>query len=132
MGVYPLLQNETCNFLAIDFDKKSWRQDLSNLVKICHAKDVPVAVERSHSGNGAHAWFFFKETVPAGETRDFGAALLTETMDYRPQIGLDSYDRMFPNQNTMPKGGFGNLIVLPLQGQAIKSKSLFCKFSWVY
>lgn len=121
MGVYPLLQNETCNFLAIDFDKKSWRQDLTALVKVCHAKDVPVAVERSHSGNGAHAWFFFEEPVPAGKARNLGAALLTEAMDYRPQIGLDSYDRMFPNQNTLPKGGFGNLIALPLQGQAVKN-----------
>lgn len=121
MGVYPLLLDETCNFLAIDFDRKSWRQDLSALVKVCHRKDVPVAVERSQSGNGAHAWFFFKEPVPAGKARNFGSALLTEAMDYSPQMGLDSYDRMFPNQNTMPKGGFGNLIALPLQGRAVKN-----------
>jgi superfamily II DNA or RNA helicase len=36
-------------------------------------------------------------------------------MEHRHQIGLDSYDRLFPNQDTMPKGGLGNLIALPLQ-----------------
>ncbi len=120
-GVYPLLQDETCNFIAIDFDKKSWGEDFSALMKVCYGKDVPVAGERSRSGNGAHAWFFFEEAVPAGIARNFGTALLTEAMDYRPQMGLDSYDRMFPNQNTMPKGGFGNLIALPLQGRAAEN-----------
>ena len=87
---------------------------------------MPCLVERSRSGNGAHAWWFFAEPVPARLARDFASWLITETLDRRPEIGLDSYDRLFPNQDTMPKGGFGNLIALPLQKQARASgNSLF-------
>ena len=72
------------------------------------------AAERSRSGNVAHVWLFFEQALPAGLARRLGAHLLTETMDRRPDIGLDSYDRFFPNQDTLPNGGFGNLIALPL------------------
>lgn len=82
---------------------------------------MPVAVERSRSGNGAHLWLFFEEAMPAVLARKLGAHLLTETMDRRPDIGLDSYDRFFPNQDTLPKGGFGNLIALPMQKRARES-----------
>jgi len=76
---------------------------------------VPAVLERSRSGNGAHAWKFFDKALPSSTARKLGCAILTRTMERRHQLGLDSYDRLFPNQDTMPKGGFGNLIALPLQ-----------------
>ncbi len=115
MGVYPLLADETCWFLAIDFDKASWQDDVGAFVETCRAMEVPVAVERSRSGNGAHAWFFFEAPVGASLARKMGCYLLTETMARRHQLSMESYDRLFPNQDTMPRGGFGNLIALPLQ-----------------
>jgi len=117
MGVYPMLLDETCFFLAVDFDKAHWREDVAVFLETCRATDLPVALERSRSGNGGHVWFFFDEAIPAGLARKLGSHVLTETMERRPEIGLDSYDRFFPNQDTLPKGGFGNLIALPLQRQ---------------
>ena len=116
-GVYPLLPDETCWFLAVDFDKKSWVQDVTAFRDTARAKGIPVAVERSRSGNGAHAWIFFAEPIPAADARRLGALLVTATMERSPDIGFDSYDRFFPSQDTMPAGGFGNLIALPLQSQ---------------
>lgn len=117
-GVYPLLQDETCWFLAADFDKDSWADDAGALLGTCHAKGIAAALERSRSGNGGHVWIFFSEPVPARTARQMGSALITETMEKRPEIGFKSYDRFFPNQDTMPLGGFGNLIALPLQRKA--------------
>lgn len=76
---------------------------------------IPVAVERSRSGNGAHAWFFFTEPVSAATARTMGCYLITETMSRRHQLSMESYDRLFPSQDTLTKGGFGNLIALPFQ-----------------
>jgi superfamily II DNA or RNA helicase len=115
MGVYPLLDDETCWFLAIDFDKSSWQDDVGAFAETCRAMEVPVAVERSRSGNGAHGWFFFEAPVAASVARKMGCYLLTETMSRRHELSMGSYDRLFPNQDTMPRGGFGNLIALPLQ-----------------
>ena len=114
-GVYPLLQDETCFFLAVDFDKAGWRDDATAFFDTCRRLNLEVAIERSRSGRGAHVWFFFEEAIPAALARRLGAHVLTETMEGRPDVGLDSYDRLFPNQDTMPQGGFGNLIALPLQ-----------------
>jgi len=114
-GVYPLLQDETCFFLAVDFDKTGWREDAAAFLETCDHLNLPAALERSRSGRGAHVWLFFEEAVPAALARRLGSHVLTETMERRPDIGLDSYDRLFPNQDTMPHGGFGNLIALPLQ-----------------
>lgn len=119
-GVYPLLQDETCFFLAVDFDEAGWREDAAALLGSCHRLDLTVALERSRSGRGAHVWFFFEEAIPAALARRLGSHVVTETMERRPDIGLDSYDRLFPNQDTMPQGGFGNLIALPLQRAARK------------
>lgn len=115
MGVYPMLRDETCFFLAADFDKATWAEDARGILETCELLRLPAALERSRSGNGGHVWVFFDEPVPASLARKLGAHVLTETMERRPDIGLDSYDRFFPNQDTMPQGGFGNLIALPLQ-----------------
>jgi len=115
IGVYPLLADETCWFLAVDFDKKTWQEDSSAFMDICRELNVPAALERSRSGNGGHIWIFFDRVVPAITARKLGCVILTRTMERRHQLGLDSYDRFFPSQDTMPKGGFGNLIALPLQ-----------------
>ena len=115
MGVYPMLPDETCFFLAADFDKTNWQEDVAAFWETCRQMNLPVALERSRSGKGGHIWFFFNEAVPANLARKMGAHILTETMERRPDVGLDSYDRFFPNQDTLPQGGFGNLIALPLQ-----------------
>lgn len=118
MGVYALLQDETGFFLAVDLDGPDWSKDAGAFIETCRRLGVPAALERSRSGNGGHIWLFFAEAIPAGLARKLGAHLLTETMERRPEIGLRSYDRFFPNQDTLPKGGFGNLIALPLQKRA--------------
>ena len=115
IGVYPLLLDETCWFLAVDFDKASWQEDVGAFVETCRTMGVPAAVERSRSGNGAHVWFFFSAPVPAAVARRMGSYFITETMARRHQLSMESYDRLFPNQDTLPRGGFGNLIALPLQ-----------------
>lgn len=120
MGVYPMLQDETCWFLAIDFDKGKWKEHASVFLKTCDLWKIPAVLERSQSGNGGHVWIFFEETIPAYLARKLGCGILTETMNSNHSLGFDSYDRLFPSQDTMPKGGFGNLIALPLQGQRRK------------
>jgi superfamily II DNA or RNA helicase len=115
IGIYPLLQDETCCFLAVDFDKKTWQKDAIEFLAVCRELSVPAALERSRSGNGGHVWIFFDRSIPATAARKLGCVILTRAMESRHQLGLDSYDRFFPNQDTMPKGGFGNLIALPLQ-----------------
>ena len=125
-GVYPLLQDDTCFFLAVDFDKDGWREDAAAFLESCHRLNLPAALERSRSGQGGHVWLFFEEAIPAALARRLGSHVLTETMEGRPDIGLDSYDRLFPNQDTLPHGGFGNLIALPLQkGPREQGNSIF-------
>jgi superfamily II DNA or RNA helicase len=115
IGVYPLLEDDTCYFLAIDFDDCKWREDVRAFAGSCTDLGVPVAAEVSRSGNGAHAWVFFADRVPARDARRLGTAIISHTCARTRQLNLTSYDRLFPNQDTMPKGGFGNLIALPLQ-----------------
>jgi superfamily II DNA or RNA helicase len=115
IGVYPMLTDETCWFLAVDFDKSSWAEDAKAFKETCISYQVPASFERSRSGNGGHVWIFFESPVTARLARKLGALLLTSTMNRRPEIGMDSYDRLFPSQDTLPRGGFGNLIALPLQ-----------------
>ncbi|MDR1130338.1 MAG: DEAD/DEAH box helicase family protein [Prevotellaceae bacterium] len=121
VGIYPLLPDENCLFLAIDFDEEEWQKDITTFRLVCTEWNLPIVIERSRSGNGAHAWLFFEEPVPAISARKLGNALLTGAMSTRHEIRFTSYDRMFPNQDFMPKGGFGNLIALPLQGGARKN-----------
>lgn len=115
IGVYPLLPDDTCWFLAVDFDKANWQEDISAFIKTCQTQQVPAYVERSRSGNGGHVWIFFNQPIAANDARKLGAYLLTKTMAHHPDMGFSSYDRLFPNQDTLPIGGFGNLIALPLQ-----------------
>ena len=117
IGVYPICTDDTCRFLAADFDRKTWRRDAEAFLGACRAQRVPAALERSRSGNGGHVWIFFEDPVPAALARRLGAHLLTEAMESHPDIGFPSYDRFFPSQDTLPAGGFGNLIALPLQGR---------------
>ena len=139
-GLYPLLRDETCHFLAIDLDDEDWQQDCATLREVCAAFDIPAALERSRSGNGAHAWFFFAEPILASLARKFGFALLTCAMSRRHELTFKSYDRFFPSQDTLPKGGFGNLIALPLQKAAREQgNSVFldenfepCKDQWEF
>lgn len=115
VGVYPLLEDDTCHFLAVDFDEAEWRDDARAFTQSCEELGVPAALEVSRSGKGAHVWVFFANRVSARDARRLGTAVISHACSRTRQLKLDSYDRLFPNQDTMPKGGFGNLIVLPLQ-----------------
>jgi len=106
MGIYPLLANETSNFLAIDFDKEAWQEDARAFMETCRLDDIPSALERSRSGNGAHIWIFFNKPVSAVKARKLGSLLMTRTLDRRPEIGLDSFDRFFPKSGYSAKGWF--------------------------
>lgn len=121
VGVYPMLADETCRSIAADFDDAEWRDDVSAFRAVCRENGIDVHVERSRSGNGAHAWAFFAEPISCATARRLFTGLLTAAMDRRSGIKLSSYDRLIPNQDTMPAGGFGNLIALPLQGLARRS-----------
>ncbi|MBR3019384.1 MAG: DEAD/DEAH box helicase family protein [Clostridia bacterium] len=143
IGIYPLLPDETCNFLVFDFDDhesdvndekgddSSWTEEVDALRAICKLHQVDVLTERSRSGKGAHIWIFFEEPLPAALARKFGAALLTKGAESINQKNFKSYDRMLPAQDTLPQGGLGNLIALPLQGQALrKGNSAFIDEFW--
>lgn len=115
VGIYPLLKDETCWLLAVDFDDAEWNEDALAFLETCDAQRVPAYLERSRSGTGGHVWIFFDKPVRASQARAIGAFLISETKQRRYQLSFSSYDRMFPNQDTMPRGGYGNLIALPLQ-----------------
>ena len=131
LGVYPLLQDETCRFLAIDFDEESWRADVAITVQTARESSIPCSAEISRSGNGAYLWIFSTEAIEAAKARRLGSILLTQAMKKHARLSFSSYDRMFPNQDAMPKGGFGNLIALPLQtATARQGGSLFVDEIW--
>jgi superfamily II DNA or RNA helicase len=126
IGVYPMLAHETCWFIAVDFDKVTWKEDAKAYLETCRSFGVPASLERSRSGNGGHIWIFFSEPIQAKLARQLCAFMLTQAMEARPEMGFESYDRFFPSQDTIPKGGFGNLIALPLQKKAReKGNSIF-------
>ena len=115
IGAYALLTDETCWFLAADFDGDQWQEDATAFARTAKFNGIHASLEISRSGDGAHVWIFFTQPVLAATARRLGSALITLTCDNERLLHLRSYDRLFPNQNTMPKGGFGNLIALPLQ-----------------
>lgn len=123
IGLYPLLKDNTCWLLAVDFDKKEWHKDVTAFCHTCDELNIPVSIERSRSGNGAHVWIFFTEPIPAKLVRMLGKILLNKTSEKFGHAKMDSYDRLFPNQDSMPVGGFGNLIALLLQGESRKNNN---------
>ena len=120
IGIYPLLPGDSCTLLACDFDQGTWALDALAYLDACHQAEVPAALERSRSGDGAHVWVFFEGEVPASTARSLGTSLLRQAMAARAELDLSSYDRFFPSQDFMPKGSFGNLIALPLQGECLQ------------
>jgi hypothetical protein len=96
--------------LAADFDKADWQYAAAAFRQACNDWGVSCAVERSRSGNGAHVWIFFEQAIAAKDARRLGFALLDKAMERHAGLSFESYDRLFPNQDTMPAGGFGNLI----------------------
>ena len=126
IGIYPLLEDDTCFFLCVDFDEASYEKDVIVFASACDDVHLPAYIERSRSGNGAHVWIFFEKPIPAQLARKMGACLITSAMRMRSELKFKSYDRMFPNQDFRPNGGLGNLVALPLQGRARKDgNSLF-------
>lgn len=122
IGLYPIRKDNTCSFLCTDFDDKScehgYKNDVLAFVNVCKTWNVPCYIERSRSGNGVHVWIFFETPVTAFKARKLGNAILTEAMSCDAHLSFKSYDRFFPNQDTLPEGGLGNLVALPLQGMA--------------
>lgn len=137
IGIYPLLENDTCKFIVFDFDNhdeenidnSDWKDEVDALRKICEENNIDILIERSRSGNGAHAWIIFTEFIPASLARDFGYLLIEKGA---ASINLKSfryYDRMFPTQDHSQ--GLGNVIALPLQGKALKNgNSAFVDENW--
>ena len=127
VGLYAIMPDNNCTFLCTDFDDKSckygYKDDVLAFVGVCKEWNIPYAIEHSRSGNGAHVWIFFEEPIPAFKARRLGNAILTEAMRHNGRMSFNSYDRFFPNQDRMPEGGFGNLVALPLQGQARKRRN---------
>jgi superfamily II DNA or RNA helicase len=138
VSIYPLLPDNTCNFLVFDFDNHEeekndtlWQEEAGALAQICRENHIDALVERSRSGHGAHVWIFFASPIPAAEARKFGNALLAKGAESVNLQGFTAYDRMMPMQDSLPDGGLGNLIALPLQGMALKNgNSAFVDKNW--
>ena len=124
IGLYAILDDNTCNFLCTDFDDKNceygYQNDVLEFVGVCKNWGIPCSIERSRSGNGAHVWIFFETPIAAAKARKMGNMILTEAMNKNSRISFKSYDRFFPNQDFLPEGGLGNLVALPLQGKSRK------------
>nr|WP_315156301.1 hypothetical protein [uncultured Flavobacterium sp.] len=128
IGVYPLLTNNTSWFLVADFDKQNWKEEAVNFLNTCNKKNIPVYLERSHSGNGGHVWIFFDKPYPAIRSRKVFISILEQSGAFSMFDKSSSFDRLFPNQDFLSGKGLGNLIALPLFKPALKKgNSCFIK-----
>jgi superfamily II DNA or RNA helicase len=118
IGIYPIQLDDRVNFLAFDFDKGNWLEDSIILLKFCQSIGLPAHLERSKSGNGAHLWIFFSQSISAAKIREFGFMLLEKAGIVGISGDKSGFDRIFPNQDFLQEGGLGNLIALPLQYHA--------------
>ena len=131
LGVYPILHDDTTWFVAADFDGSSWRDDAMAYASSCRELGIPANIEVSRSGEGAHVWTFFDSPIPASQARQIASAAITRACARHRTLAFASYDRLFPSQDTLPKGGFGNLIALPLQRKARdRMASVFVDDAW--
>ncbi|MGE0087745.1 MAG: hypothetical protein AB7S75_25315 [Desulfococcaceae bacterium] len=132
LGVYPLLPDHRCCFIAADFDNHCGTRnpllEVKKFYEVCEFQDLPCYVLRSRSGAGYHAFFFFEHPVPAAKARAVTSALLDEAGVNRESDS--AFDRLFPAQDRLSGKGFGSLIALPFQGKAgQKGHTLFLRQS---
>ena len=132
VGLYAMLPDDTCRFLACDFDDGNWKADAAAYVAACTRHRVCSATEISRSGDGAHVWIFFSEPVPAQLARGLGLALLRDAMAHQNGMSLTSYDRLFPSQDLLPTRSpgrmrLGNLIALPLGRVSAPGHNRICR-----
>ncbi|TMH37792.1 MAG: hypothetical protein E6H66_01390 [Betaproteobacteria bacterium] len=131
LGVYPLLPDDTTWFIAADFDGSTWHADAMAYAASCRELSIPAYIEISRSGDGAHIWIFFDSPIAASQARQLASAAITRACARHRTLTFASYDRLFPSQDTLPKGGFGNLIALPLQRKARdRGASVFVDDGW--
>lgn len=122
VGIYAMLPGNTCRFVAIDLDESTWRKDALELASVARKSGFQMAIEQSFSGKGAHLWLFFSENVPAFKARRLVFSFLDEACESSKTVSLKSYDRVFPTQDEVEEGCFGNLILLPLVAGAARRK----------
>ncbi|QIH75027.1 DEAD/DEAH box helicase family protein [Macrococcoides canis] len=118
-GMYPIVDRDKTYILAFDFDKKEWEKEIKVIAEVLKKVGIDYIIEISQSGNGAHVWIFFEDKILAQKARTLGHIILTEAMKAYPELSFEAFDRMFPSQNEVSNGGFGNLIALPLQGKRV-------------
>jgi len=131
IGVYPLLPDETCWFLAADFDNRTWEYDVLAFLETCQDFNVPAALERSRSGKGGHIWIFFDCALSAIAARKLECFPLTRTMERRHQLGLDSYDRFFPNQEYDAQGRVRQAAAAPASVPEDESRVILATGSYI-
>ena len=117
IGLYPLGDDDTCWWVAADFDKEAALLDALAYMKAARSYQIPAALEVSQSGRGAHVWVFFAQATSASAARRIATSLLSEAFRLRGSMHLSSYDRLFPSQDVHTGRGVGNLIAAPLNGK---------------
>lgn len=122
VGIYAMLPGNVCRFVAIDLDESTWRKDALELASVARKSGFQMAIEQSFSGKGAHLWLFFSEDVPAFKARRLAFSFLDEACENSRTVSLKSYDRVFPTQDEIEEGCFGNLILMPLMAGAARRK----------
>lgn len=123
IGLYPLMDNNTCYLLAMDFDGNNWFEDMKYVYRIAKSFHIVPLMEKSRSGDGGHLWFFFENPIKAVQARNFGNCLLGEAMRISRSLKFAAFDRMFPSQDYINESGIGNCIALPLSKDAFSRKN---------